>query len=58
LELSQLAGYELYEKEMVNSGGIVAGIGKVSGQLTMIVGNDATVKVLPSPIILLNTFII
>lgn len=29
---------------MVNSGGIVAGIGKVSGQLTMIVGNDATVK--------------
>lgn len=45
LELSQLAGYELYGKEAVNSGGIVTGIGKVSGQLTMIVGNDATVKV-------------
>lgn len=44
LELSQLAGYELYGNELVNSGGIVAGIGKVSGQLTMIVGNDATVK--------------
>lgn len=44
LELSQLAGYEMYGKELVNSGGIVTGVGKVSGQLTMIVGNDATVK--------------
>jgi 3-methylcrotonyl-CoA carboxylase beta subunit len=44
LELSQLAGYEMYGKEQVNSGGIITGIGKVSGQLTMIVGNDATVK--------------
>ncbi|KAG5667572.1 hypothetical protein PVAND_015549 [Polypedilum vanderplanki] len=44
LELSQLAGYELYGKEQVNSAGIVTGIGKVSGQLAMIVGNDATVK--------------
>jgi len=44
LELSQLAGYELYGKEQVNSGGIVTGIGKVSGSLVMIVGNDATVK--------------
>jgi 3-methylcrotonyl-CoA carboxylase beta subunit len=44
LELSQLAGYELYGKELVNSGGIITGIGKVCGQLTMIVGNDATVK--------------
>lgn len=44
LELSQLAGYEMYGKDLVNSGGIVAGIGKVSGQLAMIIGNDATVK--------------
>lgn len=44
LELSQLAGYEMYGKEQVNSGGIVAGIGRVSGQLAMIIGNDATVK--------------
>jgi len=44
LELSQLAGYEMYGNDVVNSGGIVAGIGRVSGQLAMIVGNDATVK--------------
>lgn len=44
LELSQLAGYEMYGKDIVNSGGIITGVGKVSGQLTMIVGNDATVK--------------
>lgn len=44
LELSQLAGYEMYGKEQVNSGGIVTGIGRVSGQLAMIIGNDATVK--------------
>ncbi|CAO1426365.1 unnamed protein product [Diamesa serratosioi] len=44
MELSQLAGYELYGKEVVNSGGLVTGIGKVSGQLVMIVANDATVK--------------
>lgn len=44
LELSQLAGYEMYGKEIVNSGGIITGVGKVCGQLTMIVGNDATVK--------------
>lgn len=44
LELSQLAGYEMYGKDQVNSGGIIAGIGKVNGQLAMIIGNDATVK--------------
>lgn len=31
LELSQLAGYQLYGKEEVPAGGIVTGIGKVSG---------------------------
>ena len=43
LELSQLAGYKLYKDE-VNCGGIVTGIGRVSGVECMIVANDATVK--------------
>jgi len=44
LELSQLAGYNLYGKEEVPAGGIISGVGRVSGQLCMIVANDATVK--------------
>jgi len=44
LELSQLAGYNLYGKEEVPAGGIVAGVGRVSGVLCVIVANDATVK--------------
>jgi len=44
LELSQLAGYNLYGKEEVPAGGIVTGVGRVSGVLCMIVANDATVK--------------
>ncbi|CAL4128918.1 unnamed protein product, partial [Meganyctiphanes norvegica] len=44
LELSQLAGYGLYGKEEVPAGGIVTGIGRVSGVECMVVGNDATVK--------------
>lgn len=43
LELSQLAGYELY-KEPLPSGGIVTGIGAVHGKLCMFVANDPTVK--------------
>lgn len=31
LEFSQLAGYELYEKEDVPAGGIITGIGRVEG---------------------------
>jgi 3-methylcrotonyl-CoA carboxylase beta subunit len=31
LELSQLAGYQLYGKEEVPAGGIITGIGRVSG---------------------------
>ena len=31
LELSQLAGYQLYGNEEVPAGGIISGIGKVSG---------------------------
>ncbi|KAJ9577718.1 hypothetical protein L9F63_005711 [Diploptera punctata] len=44
LELSQLAGHELYKGESVPAGGIITGIGRVSGVQCMIVANDATVK--------------
>ena len=43
LELSQLAGYDLYEDE-VPSGGIITGIGPVAGRECVVVCNDATVK--------------
>ena len=43
LELAPLAGWELYD-DVVPSGGLVAGIGRVSGTDCMIVANDATVK--------------
>ncbi|XP_037950818.1 probable methylcrotonoyl-CoA carboxylase beta chain, mitochondrial [Teleopsis dalmanni] len=44
LELSTLAGYNLYGDEVVNSGGIVTGIGRVCGMECVVVANDATVK--------------
>lgn len=43
LELSQLAGHELYEDD-VPCGGLIAGIGKINDRKCMIVINDATVK--------------
>ncbi|OVA15666.1 Carboxyl transferase [Macleaya cordata] len=43
LELSQLAGHELYE-ESLPSGGIITGIGPVHGRLCVFVANDPTVK--------------
>ena len=43
LEVGLFAGYKLYEEE-IPSAGVVAGIGRVSGQECMIVINDATVK--------------
>jgi acetyl-CoA carboxylase carboxyltransferase component len=43
LELSPLAAYGMYDGE-APSAGIVTGIGRVSGQDTVIVANDATVK--------------
>ncbi|KAL3538870.1 hypothetical protein ACH5RR_002236 [Cinchona calisaya] len=43
LELSQLAGHELYD-EPLPSGGIVTGIGPVHGKVCMFVANDPTVK--------------
>ena len=43
LELGQLAGHELYD-DHVPGGGIITGVGRVSGELCVIVANDATVK--------------
>ncbi|KAF2162870.1 hypothetical protein M409DRAFT_68846 [Zasmidium cellare ATCC 36951] len=44
LELSALAGHEVYPGEDVNAGGIVTGIGTVEGVMCMILANDSTVK--------------
>lgn len=44
LELSQLAGHEMYGKDVVSAGGVIAGIGRVQGQECIIVANDATIK--------------
>lgn len=43
LELSPLAGYQLYDEE-VPAGGIITGIAQISRQECMIIANDATVK--------------
>ncbi|CAG8496758.1 4450_t:CDS:10 [Scutellospora calospora] len=43
LEFSQLAGYKLYSDD-VPAGGIITGIGRVSGVECVIVANDSTVK--------------
>lgn len=43
LELSQLAGYQLYPDD-VPAGGIISGVGQVDGLECMIVANDPTVK--------------
>ena len=44
LELSPLAGHELYPEAEVPAGGIVTGVGVVSGVTCVIVANDSTVK--------------
>jgi len=44
LELSQMAGFEMYGADEVPAGGIVTGIGTVEGVTCMIVANDSTVK--------------
>lgn len=43
LEIAPLAGYKLYEKENLDvpSGGIIAGIGTISGIRCMVLANDA-----------------
>ncbi|HRZ53618.1 MAG TPA: carboxyl transferase domain-containing protein, partial [Candidatus Contendobacter sp.] len=43
LEIAQLAAWGLYGND-APSAGIIAGIGRVSGQECMILANDATVK--------------
>eukprot|EP01059_Diplonema_ambulator_P030462 TRINITY_DN5221_c0_g2_i1.p1 TRINITY_DN5221_c0_g2~~TRINITY_DN5221_c0_g2_i1.p1 ORF type:complete len:568 (+),score=224.03 TRINITY_DN5221_c0_g2_i1:44-1705(+) len=44
LELSQLAGYDMYDGDSPPAGSVVTGIGMVHGIKCMIVANDATVK--------------
>ncbi|CAL1528091.1 unnamed protein product [Lymnaea stagnalis] len=44
LEFSQLAGYELYGEDHVPAGGLITGIGRVSGVECIITANDPTVK--------------
>lgn len=44
MEISWLAGYNVYPGEDVPAGAIVAGIGAVEGVTCMIVANDSTVK--------------
>lgn len=42
LELSALAGHQVYPGEEVPAGGMVTGIGTVEGVMCMIVANDST----------------
>ena len=44
LELSSLAGHDVYPGEDVPAGGILTGVGTVQGVQCMIVANDSTVK--------------
>ncbi|XP_012938424.1 methylcrotonoyl-CoA carboxylase beta chain, mitochondrial [Aplysia californica] len=44
LEFSQLAGHNLYGDDYVPAGGLITGIGRVSGVECVIVANDPTVK--------------
>ncbi|TFA99756.1 hypothetical protein CCMA1212_008427 [Trichoderma ghanense] len=44
LELSPMAGYELYPEAKVPAGGIITGVGVVEGVTCVIVANDSTVK--------------
>lgn len=43
LELSELAGYALYQEE-IPAGGIITGVVQIEGQACMLIANDATVK--------------
>jgi 3-methylcrotonyl-CoA carboxylase beta subunit len=44
LELSTLAGHEVYPEAEVPAGGIITGVGVIEGVTCMIVANDSTVK--------------
>ncbi|XP_022905850.2 probable methylcrotonoyl-CoA carboxylase beta chain, mitochondrial [Onthophagus taurus] len=43
LELSTFAGFNMYD-DVINSAGVITGIGKIHGNECIIVANDATVK--------------
>ncbi|KAH7372212.1 carboxyl transferase [Cadophora sp. MPI-SDFR-AT-0126] len=44
LELSALAGHEVYPEAEIPAGGIITGVGVIEGVTCMIVANDSTVK--------------
>ncbi|QPC58361.1 hypothetical protein HYE67_000592 [Fusarium culmorum] len=44
MELSPIAGYDLYPEAEVPAGGIITGVGVVEGVTCVIVANDSTVK--------------
>lgn len=44
LELSALAGHELYPEADIPAGGIITGVGVIEGVTCMVVANDSTVK--------------
>lgn len=44
MELSPLAGHELYPEADVPAGGIITGVGVIEGVTCMVVANDSTVK--------------
>ena len=44
LELSQMAGYQMYGKDEVWAGGMVTGIGLIQGKWCMLMVNDPTIK--------------
>ncbi len=43
LELSPLAAYDVYDNDSP-SAGVISGVGRIEGQLAVIIANDATVK--------------
>ena len=44
LELSALAGHEMYPEAEVPAGGIITGVGVIEGVTCVVVANDSTVK--------------
>lgn len=47
LELSPLAGHKLYPEADIPAGGIITGIGRISGVECVIVANDSTYEYTP-----------
>jgi 3-methylcrotonyl-CoA carboxylase beta subunit len=44
LELSSLAGYDVYPGESIPGAGLITGIGRIQGRECMVIVNDPTVK--------------